>query len=69
MVIALRYELVSLTVCQAAAQLPQAVEMGQQLMLSVQHTIYYWEGSINKFLVDDKGLLILCVFGMAHTAP
>jgi hypothetical protein len=32
-------------------------------MLCVQHTVYSCEGSINKFLVDDKGLLLLCVFG------
>ena len=41
----------------------QAIENGQQLMLAVQHAVYQWEGSINKFLVDDKGLVILCVFG------
>lgn len=32
-------------------------------MLEVQRTVYSLEGSINKFLVDDKGLLVLCVFG------
>ena len=34
-------------------------------MLLIQQTIYSWEGSINKFIVDDKGLLVLCVFGAA----
>ena len=26
--------------------------------------VYTWEGSINKFLVDDKGLSALCIFGL-----
>ncbi|EGD79334.1 hypothetical protein PTSG_09748 [Salpingoeca rosetta] len=42
----------------------EAVERGNALMLHVQHCIYTWEGSINKFIVDDKGLLVLCVFGL-----
>ena len=33
-------------------------------MLLIQQTVYSWEGSINKFIVDDKGLLVLCVFGL-----
>lgn len=41
----------------------EAVDAGQKLMLNVQHTVYEFEGSINKFIVDDKGLLLLCVFG------
>ncbi len=38
-------------------------------MLTIQHAIYAWEGSINKFLVDDKGMLILCVFGASDSTP
>jgi hypothetical protein len=38
-------------------------------MLTIQHAIYAWEGSINKFLVDDKGMLILCVFGASDLKP
>eukprot|EP00042_Codosiga_hollandica_P050953 m.618782 g.618782 ORF g.618782 m.618782 type:complete len:1572 (-) comp58191_c0_seq1:134-4849(-) len=41
-----------------------ALENGQHLMLTIQHAVYAWEGSINKFLVDDKGMLVLCVFGL-----
>lgn len=47
----------------------EAIEKGHRLMLYVQRAIYTWEGSINKFLVDDKGLVVLAVFGlppMAH---
>jgi class 3 adenylate cyclase len=46
-----------------------AIEKGQQVMLHVQHAVYTWEGSINKFMVDEKGMSALCVFGlppMAH---
>lgn len=46
-----------------------AIDSGHHLMLHVQRAIYTWEGSINKFMVDDKGLVVLCVFGlppMAH---
>eukprot|EP00050_Salpingoeca_kvevrii_P015938 m.51303 g.51303 ORF g.51303 m.51303 type:complete len:1147 (-) comp6600_c1_seq2:545-3985(-) len=42
----------------------KAILSGHQLMLSIQKVIYQWEGSINKFLVDDKGLLVLCAFGL-----
>jgi hypothetical protein len=35
-------------------------------MLVVQQTVYSCEGSINKLLVDDKGLVVLCVFGTIH---
>lgn len=44
--------------------------MAQALMQSVQEACYTHEGQVNKFLVDDKGLLFLCVFGtppMVHT--
>ena len=42
----------------------------QDLMRSVQQACFAQEGQVNKFLVDDKGLLFLCVFGtppMVHT--
>jgi class 3 adenylate cyclase len=40
-----------------------------RLMELVQSCCYVNEGAVNKLLVDDKGLLVLCVFGlppMAH---
>ncbi len=46
------------------------MSIGQELMLAIQLVIYHHEGSINKFVVDDKGILVLCVFGlppMAHS--
>ena len=49
---------------------PKGATVAQDLMSSVQVACYEQEGSVNKFLVDDKGLLFLCVFGtppMVHT--
>lgn len=42
----------------------KAIHMGHQLMLEIQRSVYRWEGSINKLLVDDKGLLVLCAMGL-----
>eukprot|EP00929_Paragymnodinium_shiwhaense_P086411 TRINITY_DN4692_c0_g1_i3.p1 TRINITY_DN4692_c0_g1~~TRINITY_DN4692_c0_g1_i3.p1 ORF type:complete len:1802 (-),score=346.75 TRINITY_DN4692_c0_g1_i3:263-5668(-) len=36
----------------------------QLLMMLFQRSIYALEGSVNKFLVDDKGMLLLAVFGL-----
>eukprot|EP00045_Choanoeca_perplexa_P016908 m.235101 g.235101 ORF g.235101 m.235101 type:complete len:1667 (-) comp17397_c0_seq3:36-5036(-) len=35
-----------------------------RMMLEVQRSMYNSEGSINKLLVDDKGLLVLCAMGL-----
>ena len=35
----------------------------QQVMMALQQTIYRYEGSLNKFLVDDKGTISLITFG------
>ena len=42
----------------------KAIRRGHALMLEIQRSIYRWEGSINKLLVDDKGLLVLCAMGL-----
>ncbi|MEI7768481.1 MAG: tetratricopeptide repeat protein [Chloroflexales bacterium] len=42
----------------------------QQAMTALQQTIYRYEGSLNKLLVDDKGMISLITFGappFAHT--
>jgi len=36
----------------------------QRVFKVLQRSCYAFEGSINKFLVDDKGMLLLCVFGL-----
>merc|ERR1719421_2617771 len=38
--------------------------VAQKLMTGVQKACYSHEGTLNKFLVDDKGLLFLLVFGL-----
>jgi class 3 adenylate cyclase len=35
---------------------------------AVQESIYLYEGSVNKFLMDDKGATVLAVFGLAPLA-
>merc|ERR550514_2620006 len=42
----------------------QGSAIAQQLMTGVQKCTYAHEGTLNKFLVDDKGLLFLLVFGL-----
>lgn len=37
---------------------------GQKLMLAVQKHLFLQEGSINKMMMDDKGLIILAVLGL-----
>ena len=42
----------------------------QLLMHQIQSSVYNLEGTVNKFLIDDKGVLMLNVFGlppMVHT--
>ena len=49
---------------------PEGAGTAQDLMSSVQQACFQQEGQVNKFLVDDKGLLFLCVFGappLVHT--
>lgn len=40
----------------------------QGIISSVQNAVYEYEGSLNKFLVDDKGALIVLVFGLPPVA-
>jgi len=39
-------------------------KVAQELMVNMQRACYTHEGNLNKFLVDDKGLLFLFVFGL-----
>eukprot|EP00049_Salpingoeca_infusionum_P012643 m.232666 g.232666 ORF g.232666 m.232666 type:complete len:1227 (+) comp15237_c2_seq1:290-3970(+) len=38
--------------------------ISRTIMQEVQRTIYQFEGSVNKMLVDDKGVLVLCAMGL-----
>eukprot|EP00927_Polykrikos_kofoidii_P025197 TRINITY_DN22692_c0_g2_i1.p1 TRINITY_DN22692_c0_g2~~TRINITY_DN22692_c0_g2_i1.p1 ORF type:complete len:1053 (-),score=155.09 TRINITY_DN22692_c0_g2_i1:497-3655(-) len=45
-------------------------QIAQELMSDIQRVCYTYEGSLNKYLVDDKGMLFLLVYGfppMVHT--
>lgn len=33
-------------------------------MVAVQNSVYEYEGSINKFLMDDKGSTLVAVYGL-----
>lgn len=44
------------------------LEQAQTLMRSMQETLYYFEGSINKLSVDDKGVTLLAAFGLPPLA-
>ena len=35
-----------------------------KVMVAVQESVYEYEGSINKFLMDDKGSTLLAVYGL-----
>eukprot|EP00928_Gymnodinium_smaydae_P024618 TRINITY_DN1986_c0_g3_i1.p1 TRINITY_DN1986_c0_g3~~TRINITY_DN1986_c0_g3_i1.p1 ORF type:complete len:1046 (-),score=243.71 TRINITY_DN1986_c0_g3_i1:47-3184(-) len=48
----------------------KGAEIAHELVNDVQHVCYAHEGSLNKYLVDDKGMLFLLVYGlppMVHT--
>jgi class 3 adenylate cyclase/tetratricopeptide (TPR) repeat protein len=41
-----------------------SLAQGQQIMQNLQEVIYYYEGSINKLNVDEKGVTLLAVLGL-----
>ena len=47
---------------------PSALERLQAFLSAVQETIYRYEGSINKLAVDDKGTILLAMFGAPPVA-
>jgi class 3 adenylate cyclase len=42
----------------------KGARQAQELMAEVQASCYAHEGTLNKFLIDDKGMLFLLVFGL-----
>lgn len=47
-----------------------AMRRAHNVLVAVQDAVYKYEGSINKFLMDDKGSTLIAVFGLpplAHT--
>eukprot|EP00466_Bigelowiella_natans_P012432 jgi/Bigna1/68358/fgenesh1_pg.6_\ len=47
-----------------AANEQHTLEKAQLLMTATQDCISNWEGTVNKLLVDDKGVVVLAVFGL-----
>lgn len=41
-----------------------ADDLVQSVLHSVQVSVYQYEGSLNKFLMDDKGSTLIAVFGL-----
>ncbi|CAN0212527.1 unnamed protein product [Ectocarpus sp. 4 AP-2014] len=48
----------------AAAVYDEAMKEMHQVMVAVQESVYEYEGSINKFLMDDKGSTLVAVYGL-----
>lgn len=42
----------------------EGAQVAQELMASVQQICYAGEGTLNKFVIDDKGMLFLLVYGL-----
>eukprot|EP00736_Rhodelphis_marinus_P007030 Rmarinus@m.8305 len=47
---------------------PQAMEDAQKALRVVQEALYFYEGSLNKFLMDDKGSTVVASFGIPPCA-
>eukprot|EP00971_Amphidinium_carterae_P266725 5290723-Amphidinium_carterae.1 len=46
------------------ASTEEGAQIAQDLMSSVQRVCYMYEGTLNKFVIDDKGMLFLLVYGL-----
>lgn len=49
----------------AAAEYNDAVQRFQDVLFTVQTCLYQYEGSLNKFLMDDKGSTLIAIWGLA----
>ena len=48
----------------AASKYDDAMDKMHRVLCAVQAAVYAYEGSINKFLCDDKGSTLIAVFGL-----
>eukprot|EP00602_Paraphysomonas_sp_CaronLab_P010748 CAMPEP_0185039174 /NCGR_PEP_ID=MMETSP1103-20130426/35751_1 /TAXON_ID=36769 /ORGANISM="Paraphysomonas bandaiensis, Strain Caron Lab Isolate" /LENGTH=2231 /DNA_ID=CAMNT_0027577957 /DNA_START=219 /DNA_END=6917 /DNA_ORIENTATION=+ len=48
----------------AAAVYDEAMVQVHEVLMAVQKSVYQYEGSINKFLMDDKGSTLIACFGL-----
>ena len=51
-----------------AISTPRGLQRCNDVMQAVQTAIYRFEGSINKFLMDDKGSTLIAVYGLPPLA-
>ena len=51
-----------------AAKYDDAMNRCHQILVAVQSAVYQYEGSLNKFLMDDKGSTLLAVWGLPPLA-
>jgi hypothetical protein len=51
-----------------AAEKNSAMNVVNEVLASVQKAVYQYEGSINKFLMDDKGSTLIACFGLTPNA-
>jgi len=47
---------------------PGCLELTHKMMQKVQQSIYKYVGSLNKLVLDDKGLILVAAFGLPPTA-
>ena len=47
---------------------PEAAANVSRVLAIAQAAIHKWEGSLNKFLMDDKGSTLIAVFGLPPLA-
>jgi len=47
-----------------SAKQQKTLERAQLLLTKIQQAVSSWEGSVNKMLVDDKGVVVLAAFGL-----
>jgi class 3 adenylate cyclase len=48
----------------AAAKYREPMVRAHRTLVAVQESVYAYEGSVNKFLMDDKGSTLIAVFGL-----
>jgi class 3 adenylate cyclase len=47
---------------------PDTIQLIQDIIAAIQNSVYEYEGSINKFMIDDKGSTVLILFGLPPAA-
>ena len=56
--------LVGVPLAHYAAKNQHTLSRAQRSFSVVQKAIVYWEGTVNKLMVDDKGVVVLALFGL-----